>query len=133
MKAIRTRFLSSTNTKPSRYLASDSDGNQIVLSTDHALTSDGNHRRAAQALLVKMGWPNQLVGGGYGNDMYWTMIPHDRHAYTLEAGRLVVIDDKPGFYIGCIESSVGPRYAIPSADLDDYARRIVELLNGKVD
>lgn len=64
MKAITTKFHGPTNTKPSRYSASDQDGNKVTLSTDFTFNSDGNHDRAAVALCHKMGWlTHNLVRG----------------------------------------------------------------------
>lgn len=72
MKAILTRFHGPTNTRGSRYSASDSDGNRVSVSADYALNSDGNHDAAAVALCVKMGWTKHgLVRGGWkGGNAY---------------------------------------------------------------
>lgn len=72
MKAIVTKFHGPSNVRGSRYSASDTDGNKVVLSTDFALDSDGNHDRAALALCAKMGWTKHgLVRGGImGSNVY---------------------------------------------------------------
>lgn len=67
MKAITTKFHGLTNVKGSRYSASDLDGNRVMLSTDFALSSEGNHDRAALALCEKMSWTGTLVRGGLAN------------------------------------------------------------------
>jgi hypothetical protein len=77
MKVIRTRYLPATNTKGSRILASDGDRNQIVIGYPHGLNSDEGHELAAYLLMQKMDWPNQLIGGGFQNDMYWTMVSRE--------------------------------------------------------
>jgi hypothetical protein len=75
MKAIRTRYYGPTNTKGSRYMATDGDGNSVSVSTEYALNSDENHKLAAYRLMQKMKWPNELNGGGYQNNQFWTMLP----------------------------------------------------------
>ena len=69
MKAIVTKYHGPGNTRGSRYSASDSDGNRVYVSADNALNSDENHREACRALLQKMGWKGDMVGGYLGNDM----------------------------------------------------------------
>lgn len=63
MKAITTKFYGPSNVKGSRYSATDLDGNRVILSTDFALSSEGNHDRAALALCKKMNWRGNLVRG----------------------------------------------------------------------
>jgi hypothetical protein len=75
-KAIRTRYVPCTNTKPSRIVAQDGDGHRVSVSYDDALTSDDAHRLAAQKLMDKMQWNHHdLHAGGYGHDNYWVMVP----------------------------------------------------------
>lgn len=75
MKAIVTKFHGPTNTKGSRYSASDLDGNRVTLSTDFALNSDGNHDRAALALCQKMGWTkHDLMRGGIDGGNVYTFV-----------------------------------------------------------
>jgi hypothetical protein len=75
MKGIRTRYYGATNTKGSKIIATDGDRNLISIGYPHGLNSDEAHELAAYLLMRKMGWPNQLIGGGFQNDMYWTMVP----------------------------------------------------------
>ncbi len=84
MKAIRTRFAGVTNTKPSRIIATDYDGNSFTLSYPHELTSDDAHRKAAESLLAKMGWNNEIVGGGWGSDYVWVMLPKGQTVASAE-------------------------------------------------
>lgn len=63
MKAILTKFICPTNFRGSRYAASDMDGNRVVVDADHALDSEENHRRAAEALRLKMGWKGPMAAG----------------------------------------------------------------------
>lgn len=103
MKAIRTRYSGPTNTRGSRFTACDSDGNRVTLSYDYALNADENHEKAAYALMGKMGWTNKLIGGGFGNDMYWTMIPVEKPAELGKCGvckgrGLILKPGKPAAY-----------------------------------
>lgn len=77
MKAIRTRYSGPTNTKPSKITATDSDGNRVTMSYSTAEDHGDPHEYVAYKLMEKMGWSNQLVGGGFGHDEYWTMIPRE--------------------------------------------------------
>lgn len=63
MKAIETRVLPATLTKPTRLLAEDSDGNRVVITTDASTYSQ--HLSVAQQLCDKMGWKgaDSLHGG----------------------------------------------------------------------
>ena len=61
MQAIITRFLPCTNTRPSRVKAIAEAGS-VILSWDHALNSDGNHKAAAEALRRKFGWIEPVHG-----------------------------------------------------------------------
>ena len=72
MKAIVTKYHGATNTRESRYSATDMDGNRVSIPTDHALNSDGNHDAVALALCRKMGWlrHNLMRGGIKGGNVY---------------------------------------------------------------
>jgi len=72
MKAIRTRYVGPSNTKGSRIIADDGDGNRATVGYEHALNSEGNHRLAAEALMAKMGWSGHLTVGWWKSDGYWT-------------------------------------------------------------
>lgn len=63
MKAIRTRYLGPTNTKGPRLTAWDSDGNRVTIPYPYELSGEAVHRKAADALCVKMHWDGQLAGG----------------------------------------------------------------------
>jgi hypothetical protein len=71
MKAIRTKYVGPTNFKGSRIIASDSDGNRVTIPYPSELKSEHAHAEAAVKLCVKMGWKGELVGGVYGDSMYW--------------------------------------------------------------
>ena len=60
-KAITTKYLQPTGTKPARVKASDMDGNSVILSF---VSLDGQHHyETAKALCRKMGWTTRLVSG----------------------------------------------------------------------
>lgn len=69
-KAIRTRYLGATNTKPARIIAT-TEPRKVTLSYDHGLDSVDNHRAAAERLAAELNWSGVLVGGYFENDMYW--------------------------------------------------------------
>lgn len=60
-QAIITKFLGPTNSRGSRVKAT-ADAGSIIVSWDHRLNSDENHRAAAEALCVKMGWTGEFYG-----------------------------------------------------------------------
>jgi hypothetical protein len=69
MKAILTKVIPCTNTKPTRVKAYTEGGNSITLSWSECDNNgdglDGKaHLYAAQALANKMQWPGKLLGGG---------------------------------------------------------------------
>ena len=78
MQAIKTRFVGPTNTKGSRVKAS-CDAGTVTLSWDYSVGSEGNHQKAAMALLNKIhsqsghfdGWKGPWVGATYNGDTYW--------------------------------------------------------------
>ena len=72
MKAITTKFHEPTNTKPSRYSATDCDGNRVIVS---AVYSPLNHDLAAIALCRKMGWTGKLVSGGTKTGNVYVFLP----------------------------------------------------------
>lgn len=80
MRVIRTRYISATNYRQSRIIATDAFKNQVTVNYDDALNSGENHEAAAQKLMEKMGWPNKLVSGNFGNDVYFVMLPLETSA-----------------------------------------------------
>jgi hypothetical protein len=62
-QAIETRYIGPTNTKGGRIKATAWAGS-ITIGYDHALDVQGNHKRAADALIAKMGWQGTFAQGG---------------------------------------------------------------------
>ncbi len=63
MKAIETRYVGPTNTRGSRIIASDGDGNRVTIGYPHELSGMAVHQSAAIALAHKMNWTGRLIGG----------------------------------------------------------------------
>ena len=63
MKAIMTKYKGPTDTRGSRIIASDCDGNRISIGYPYELSGEAVHRKAAEALRDKMGWTGELNGG----------------------------------------------------------------------
>jgi len=70
MKAITTKYSGPTNTRGSRVIASDLDGNRVSVHYASELNSDENHDAAAVALCRKLGWTGELVRGSLANNGY---------------------------------------------------------------
>lgn len=64
MKAIITKYKGATDTKGSRIIASDGDGNRVTIPYPHELSGEAVHHAAAVALCEKMKWDKELLGGG---------------------------------------------------------------------
>jgi len=68
MKAILTKIIPCTNTKPTRIKAYTEGGNSIILlwsmCDDEGRNQGQAHLYAAQALAKKMRWSGDLIGGG---------------------------------------------------------------------
>ena len=68
MKAILTKILPCTDTKPTRIKAYTEGGNALILSWSACDTADRTqgegHLYAAQQLATKMNWSTDLIGGG---------------------------------------------------------------------
>src|SRR5208282_2036790 len=67
MKAIKTKYKGPTNTRGSRIIASDEDGNRVTISYPYQLSGEAVHLAAAKALCDKMGWTGDLIGGSLKN------------------------------------------------------------------
>jgi hypothetical protein len=88
MKAIKTKYKGPTNTRGSRIIASDEDGNRITIPYPYELSGEDVHRKAAEALCTKMGWRGQLVGGSLKNGYVFVFMPGAWSNCCRAAGRL---------------------------------------------
>ena len=68
MQAIRTRYLSATDTKPSRMQAKCEAGT-LVVSYDYELDLQGNHEQVAKQLSIKLDW-RLGAAGCFAGDYY---------------------------------------------------------------
>lgn len=70
-QSINTRYIGPTNYRGSRVKARSSSGLSLTIGWDDALGTDENHRAAARALAVKLGWAGRWIAGaaadGRGN------------------------------------------------------------------
>lgn len=77
MIAIETKYLSATNTRGSRYVATTCNGQRLTRGADDALNSDANHLAVATALADKMNWLRdsmRLVGGSTRSGMVFVFV-----------------------------------------------------------
>lgn len=65
MQAIQTRYLSPTNSRGARIKATAAAGS-ITISYPYDLSGQACHRKAAEALTVKLGWIDPHYGGLLG-------------------------------------------------------------------
>jgi len=103
-QAITTKWLAPTNSRGSRVKASAAAGS-VTVQWDYALNVDANHMAAARALVEKMGWGGQWVGGsmpgwlGYVfvgiTGAVWGLEPHRRKP----GGPSIDIDYRDGFMV----------------------------------
>ncbi len=80
MKAIRTRYKGPTNTRGSRIIASDEDGNRITIGYDDALDSEDAHRKGADALCARMHWEGEMVSGSLKDGYVFVFLKGDIRA-----------------------------------------------------
>jgi len=73
MKAINTYWIGPSNVRGSRIKATDGK-NSITLHWDDALDVSGNHKKAAEALVLKMKWTGRWISGGiYNKGEFWVI------------------------------------------------------------
>ena len=86
MKAIKTKYLSATNTRGSRISAMDSSGNNVTISYPLELSDMNAYAKAAIALCKKMGWTGTLHGGELSDGYVFVFAPKritNRNAYKI--------------------------------------------------
>jgi len=70
-QAIETRYLSPTNHRGSRIVATSASGHRLVQDWDHALNIENNHYAAAKALQAKLDWEPIVAGGSTKAGFVW--------------------------------------------------------------
>ena len=78
MQAIQTRYVRPTNHRGARMRAGCASG-FVTLPYQDGLGSEGNHKAACDALLKKLGWSAEMVGGEYAGDTYWVFVSKLEH------------------------------------------------------
>lgn len=61
-QAITTHFICPTNTRGSRIKAS-ADAGSLITPWDYSIGVEENHRAGAEALVAKLGWSGEWIGG----------------------------------------------------------------------
>lgn len=72
-QTITTKYHGPTNSRGSRVTAKAEAGS-VTVSWDHALDSQRNHEKAAQALIDKLGWGGEWVGGATARGDGYTFV-----------------------------------------------------------
>ena len=90
MKAIKTKYKGPTDTRGSRIIASDEDGNRITISYPYELSGEAVHRKAAEALCDKMQWTGKdsLIAGSLKNGYVFVFSPHSWPSCVAASNRL---------------------------------------------
>lgn len=78
MQAIQTRYLSATNTRGPRIKAWCA-AYSITIPYPHELTGQAVHRKAAEALAVKLGWTGTYYGPLLGG-----CLPNGDHVFVFD-------------------------------------------------
>lgn len=79
MQAIQTKYLGATNTRGSRIKATAAAGS-VTINYPHELSGQACHRKAAEALVKKMGWDDPYYGGLLGGQL-----PNGDYAFVFNA------------------------------------------------
>ena len=87
MQAIRTSYHGPGNVRGSRVSATSASGLRVSLGYDDGLSSEQNHRAAAQALCDKLNWKGHIAGGTLpGADMAWVFVDRPLVSITINDG-----------------------------------------------
>lgn len=89
MKAITTKYVGPTNTRGSRVVASDSDGNRASVPYDSSGGREDSYHQAAKALCNKMGWSgcDRMVSGGTKEGRVFVFLPSSCSCAPGDLGR----------------------------------------------
>ena len=82
MKTITTKFHGPTNTRGSRYSATDGD-NRVSIPADDSLNSNKNHDAACLALCEKLRWKGRMLSGGTKTGYVYVFVPTILHPSDL--------------------------------------------------
>jgi len=82
-QAIETKFLGATNTKGARIKAS-AWGGSVTVPYDYALSTEGAHRAAAEALIAKLGWTGAFAQGGNAKGDGYVFVNRDNSGIYAE-------------------------------------------------
>ena len=95
MKAISTKFYGATNHRGAKIVARDGDNNQASISWPNDRDTQDAHMMAAHALMDKMDWTGELVGGWVGRlgiDYAFCWLPRDMRTMTAADGSAEIRD-----------------------------------------
>lgn len=77
MQSILTRYHSPTNTRGARVSATASGCKaRVILTWDDALSTAANHKTAALALMTKLGWEGEFIGGDLPRGMVFVALDY---------------------------------------------------------
>lgn len=138
MKAILTKFLPTTATKPARIKAYTIDGNQLTLSNEECSDNGRDdtalrHLYAAYKLAEKMNWPGNLVGGGtpegyafvFSNSWIRNPVSPDKAWKYVRAFR----ENMPDCFLIYEGKRTFGADPVLSTESEDVAKRIVDARN----
>lgn len=83
MIAITTKYIGPTNHRWARVVAVSGNGHRLFWSWDHALSAEGNHSAAAEALASKYQWHGRWIAGGTDNG----------YCFVLEQGASFIVSE----------------------------------------
>jgi hypothetical protein len=77
LRAIQTKYLRPTNSRPARVKAFDCVGNSITCAWDSFDDDSRSHRLAAETLRDQLGWKGELIGGHTKDGMVFLFRPEE--------------------------------------------------------
>ncbi len=73
-QAITTTYKGPTNFKPARIIAQSASGIRLTCSIDQEKNIDHSHAIACEALMQKLGWQGEMLGGSTKSSMVWVFL-----------------------------------------------------------
>ncbi len=89
MKAITTRYLSATNFKGARVVATADPKHRVCVNWDDDLSDEMNHREAARKLAQKLDWHGVMVTGHNHKTQVHVFVSH-KGLVNYQAGQFEV-------------------------------------------